>query len=703
MKFPITTTAKLNGYLKTLSKLTVTMSLFSAFYSIANDQADANTKQGEETEKKVEKIRVLGNRDAGIELSSEKILKVPGAGNDPIRAVESLPGVVLANGFAPAVRGSSPNDMYYQTDDVPVGNVFHNDAASTFHPNLIQSFELKTGAWESSFTDAIGGVIATKLKEPEFTEPNTIVDLSFLRASFLFESALSEDSAFYVAVRQSLVHLYIENLLDSEDFQFTQAPINNDYQFKFLHNIDSNNKIIVQATGSNDDVGLLFSDDSTEVKQNPDLKGGIGVGQFYHNQSVIWTNYSKYGESKLIVNRLERNADLQIGQILKLDALTTDYMIKGVNVYDTELGELTSGIDLRTQNVDYQVTGKRQPCNPEFEICPPSYFSPVSFEKNNLDINFVNLFVDYDWDIYQDWTLKLGGAYNYNSHNEQTFIEPRVAAKWQLNDDYMLKLAYGQHHQWFRQYKYLSETFGQIDLDQVKADHYVVGLQFEGESDWAWRVEAYYKDMDDLIVSNPDQQYTNEQSPTNNGSANYLNQGVGEAYGIELLINKALSNKWYGWLSLAYSKTKRINQLTDTSFSYEFDLPVIVNLVSNYEISENWEFGARWRYQSGALYTPIIGADPVFSPQQPEQIAFYDPIEGDFNSDRLESFHRLDVRFDYQTKWWGNDTSLYFEVLNLYGQKSVAGFDYNEDYSEKEPSYQFPESALPSIGIQITF
>ncbi|MDC2890901.1 hypothetical protein [Psychrosphaera algicola] len=119
-----------------------------------------------EVVEEVEKIRVIGSKDSGLELSSDKILKVPDAGNDPIRAVESLPGVVLANGFAPAVRGSSPFDMYYQSDDVPIGNVFHNDSVSTFHPNLIKSFELKTGAWESDFADAIGGVIDTKLREP---------------------------------------------------------------------------------------------------------------------------------------------------------------------------------------------------------------------------------------------------------------------------------------------------------------------------------------------------------------------------------------------------------------------------------------------------------------------------------------------------------------------------------------------------------
>jgi hypothetical protein len=307
------------------SKLSQSLLFALAFSPVTTLANNDNSSQEENPD---EVIRVVGSKEAGLELSSEKILKVPGAGNDPLKAVESLPGVVLANGFAPAVRGSSPNDMYYQTDGVPVGSVFHNDGTSTLYPNLIQSFELKTGAWESEFFDSIGGVIDTKLRDPKMDEVSGIADFSLLRVGAMVESKLTDSSAFYFAARQSLIHLYIDALLDDEDFKFTQAPINNDYQFKYVNFLDVNNKITVQATGSNDDVELLFSDDSDQMKQNPDLMGGIGAKQYYHNQSVIWINESQWGQTKFITNRLERSADIRIGQIIDLDAVTTDYLFK---------------------------------------------------------------------------------------------------------------------------------------------------------------------------------------------------------------------------------------------------------------------------------------------------------------------------------------------------------------------------------------
>ena len=231
----------------------------------------------------------------------------------------------------------------------------------------------------------------------------------------------------------------------------------------------------------------------------------------------------------------------------------------------------------------------------------------------------------------------------------------------------------------------------------------MLGVEYEGDSDWAWRLEAYYKEMSDLVVSNPEAQTDGEQIK-NEEAVNYLNEGVGTAYGIEFLLNKAISDNWYGWISIAYSKTERENQITDQSFNFEYDLPWIVNLVANYEINEKWQIGGRWRFQSGNLYTPINGATPVYEEStSSEEPLFYDPIEGEFNSERLEDFHRLDVRLDYKTIWLGKDTNIYFEVLNLYGQQSLAGYEYNADYTEREDEYQFPESPIPSIGIQMMF
>ena len=57
-------------------------------------------------------IQVESKEESASEIGIDKLLKVPGSGNDPLRAISSLPGVTFGSGAraAPAVRGSSPAD-----------------------------------------------------------------------------------------------------------------------------------------------------------------------------------------------------------------------------------------------------------------------------------------------------------------------------------------------------------------------------------------------------------------------------------------------------------------------------------------------------------------------------------------------------------------------------------------------------------------
>lgn len=675
----------------------------------AQEQATSSSEVRED----IETIQVIGNKDFGVELSSKKILKVPGAGGDPLKAVEALPGVTLAQGRGgsrPAVRGSSPNDNLYETDYVPVGYVFHNDGNSTYNGNLIQSFELKTGAWEPEYADAIGSVIDTKLRDPKMDNFETTLDFSFLRAGALIEGPITENQAFYASIRESLVHLYVDALIDEEQLSFSELPRNYDYQAKYLWQINENDSLRLVATGANDRVEILFPEGSDTLDQQPELQGGVGVFQYYDNQGLIWQSFNALGEVTVAFNHLEQNADLKIGRIIDLDATSNDYSMRTRVVTDLNNGVLSYGLDLRQQQADYVAIGKDQPCNREFESCPPSYFSDEIIDEGLLTINFANVFSDYQWYATDTITLRPGIAISTNDFTEEQLVEPRLSLKWEFIDDYAFKAAVGQHHQWFRQYRYIADEFGSPDLAMQKADHYGIAFQFEGSSEWAWKVETYYKKLYDLIVSNPLAQVVSNDGVKDQNQSNYLNAGEGEAFGLEILINKNFSDNWYGWLSVAYSETTRNNTITGDEFRFAYDQPWIVNLVANYEWGDNWEFGIKWRYQSGQLFTPVEGAIPVYPrdavtgiPDTTADVYFYDALEGEINSERFPGYHRMDVRADRRWELDSMSIDLYFEVLNLYGQQNVSGYSYNRDYSEREKVYAFPEMPLPSIGVKATF
>ena len=174
----------------------------------------------------------------------------------------------------------------------------------------------------------------------------------------------------------------------------------------------------------------------------------------------------------------------------------------------------------------------------------------------------------------------------------------------------------------------------------------------------------------------------------------YTNDADGDAYGFELFLNKSFSEGWYGWVSAAYSETRRRNKLTGEDFKYNYDQPWIVNLVSNHELNQDWTLGFKWRYQSGQLITPVVSAAQT-NVDNPDK---YVPVYGDLNSRRLPDIHKLDIRLDrnYQYKKWNMD--LYVEVLNVYNQANVSGYKYNEDYTDKEDITGLP--TIVSFGIK---
>ena len=106
----------------------------------------------------LDNVEVSAEADTPLNVvSTEQLLKVPGAGNDPLRAIESLPGVVFSKGgeAKPAIRGSSPDDNAYYIDLTPVGYLFHTDGSSILNDNVIESFTFIPGAFGAEYNNCL--------------------------------------------------------------------------------------------------------------------------------------------------------------------------------------------------------------------------------------------------------------------------------------------------------------------------------------------------------------------------------------------------------------------------------------------------------------------------------------------------------------------------------------------------------------------
>ena len=261
---------------------------------LLSHNSNAEEVKPSEEESGIEVINVISAKPQGIHLSSSQITTIPGGLGDPLKAVDALPGVVLATPSSggpvaqPAIRGSSPADNQYTSDFLPAGWCISPRQFKCLNPELIRGFELKTSGWSGQFTDAIGGVIETELRDPSFDKMQTKIDLSMIRSGILFESPITDDLAFYVSYRESLVHNFVDDIVKDEDFTFHNHRETSDYQSKIVWDINGNNTVKFVATGAEDKVRQAFKPGASSVARNPDLASGEGYSSKYNNLGAIY-------------------------------------------------------------------------------------------------------------------------------------------------------------------------------------------------------------------------------------------------------------------------------------------------------------------------------------------------------------------------------------------------------------------------------
>lgn len=660
----------------------------------------ASTLSHSNQEAELDAIRITASDDPLTEVSTQKLLRMPGAGNDPLRAIEALPGVTFSTGrnSEPAVRGSSPEDNLYIIDFMPVKNIFHFDGSSLLNDNVIQDFKLEAAAFDAQYNNATGAVIEANSRAPYTDRKQAVIDFSLLKAGILLETPISENSAAYLSVRQSLIHFYIENLLDDEDFEFTTVPEYYDYQAKYQVQLSGGDTLSVQALGTRDKAGLLFADDSDTVKRDPALSGGVNVNSYFHSQGiVIENNLSETTRLKTGFSHMLSDIALNLGRENNLKAKSNDYTLRSHLTTDLDLYHtLRTGIDIVENHIDFNGDFSAQACDEYTPNCSLSENKERITQSDNLKIYNYDLFIADDWFVTPRLTLTPGAVASYDDYSEQSFLQGRFKFRWEFIDYWWLNGAWGQHHKFTDNFGEVAKGFGNPNLKQSTSDHYLLGIEHQLNESLLVKLDAYYKSFDDLIIARADKDevYPTLTDAEYKALPRYTNDADGHAYGFELFINKSFSEGWYGWLSTAYSETRRRNKLTGEDFKYNYDQPWIINLVSNHELNEDWTIGFKWRYQSGQLITPVLSSAQTNS----EYPDLWVPTYGELNSKRLPDSHKLDIRLDrnYQYQKWNMD--LYVEVLNVYNQDNVTSYKYNEDYTDKEDVTDLP--MIVSFGIK---
>jgi len=691
---------------------TETAEEIKAFEEIETIQESKVIKEKDVIEEIEIKAKQLKNNPTEMKSETKKLLKMAGTAGDPLAAIQSLPGVSFASDTksAPAVRGSSPQDNNFYIDFIPAKYLFHFFGDSIFNENVIREFNLYPAAYGNRYSDATGAVIDVALREPRNDKLKVVLDYSLIRTGFFLEGGVTENQAFYLSYRRSLIDLYYkpDDEVDEDGIRLTKAPIADDYQLKYQWDVNPDHKLSFVATGASDKLAADLTDESSEVAQDPDFEGPAALNEQFDSQGLVWDwHRGTHGSHlKTALSHSKEKVEISFGAGYYQNIFLTQNELR--MEYDFPLALpfgyshwLTVGGSVTDSTLDYELALKHIPCTESSVGCITTD-ADLIIAQDKLTVVFYDLYIEDEWQLTERLTFTPGVHLNYGDYLKDTYVEPRASLRYRLNDNWTITNAAGKYHQFPNIDEVLPE-FGNPNLSSPEATHYVFGIENTLSDIWDWKSEIYYKKLDKHVLAL-------DEDRDNDFELNYSNDQSGKAYGLELLINRNLSEKWYGWASISYAKTKRTNDRTKFDLPFIYDRPLMTSVVINYQWDERWNFGIKWSAKSGALYTPIIGLE---ASENHEGVLL--PVYGDSNSERMSSYHRMDIRIERLTPMGNNGSlSLFVDIINFYNQENIESYVYDPiDGTTSNPPKGFANNIpvtteagmefFPSIGIKATF
>lgn len=612
-------------------------------------------------------------------ISGAAAAQVAGTLGDPILSVENLPGVAQAGtGASHAIRGSAPNDTRYYVEGL--GTLFDTHVGGfrgVLPAQMVERVDFYPGNFSVRYGRGTGGAIDLKLKSLAPDGLHGALDVSLLDAGLYLEAPLGNEVAIAVGGRRSYIDAVLEAAIPADaDTQLSTAPQWYDYQMVIEWHPTPQHNVRVFGFGGNDALALRVNDAAdlsirstsdvarTEFDyQRVSVQHRFRPSETFDNDLQFgfgrdWGRNGAFGRSDLTYEFL--TASLRNEARLKIDRALS----------------LVAGFDGFFQVTNFDVASIR----PTKEGDPPSgnvLDGEVIEIDGSLNSSAAALYLEGEWSPLPGWTFVPGLRVDYFNLSEQVTVDPRLVVRYQPHDAWTITAGAGLVHQ-EAELDELVAPFGNPNIGPIRALHSTLGLRWTPLEYLSADVSLFYKYLDQLVSRVPTEEV-------------YANEGDGQVYGLELLLRHELANHFSGWVSYTLSRAERTDPGATRSRLFDFDQTHIVTLVARYELPHNWSVGGRWRFISGRPFTPINGG--VFL----DATDSYDPIPGATNSERLGSFHALDLRVDRAFIFDEWRLTAYLSLSNAYNRENPEGVAYAYNYRSRETVGGLP--LLPIIGL----
>lgn len=583
-------------------------------------------------------------------------------GGDPAQVPKLLPGV-QSSPFRPeiVVRGSGPNDSRYFIDSWEVPFIFHRIGNISVIPDqLLSDVEFSSGGFGAQYGGATGGVVTlqTKSEQPERDSMTELRVNLPVYSSLYHQRKLDDDSFVALSARRSYLDAILPMVLP-KDLDLTVVPVFGDAHVYYLQTRDDGHLKFL-GLYAYDGLELLFP---TEAAGDESGRGQFKLRDTAYVVGFEWkkildkewtlTVTPELLRTVAAIDVLDNHIHIDVrGPIAQVEAVRR---LGGKN-------KLYLGVRPEVYWAKADVLApKPDPNDPFFDFEEaPKLATVVS------DVFYVLaawIATDQNFDAL---TVTPGLRSFYASTIKKAGVDPRLNVRYELTKEHALKGAVGQYSQ-EPQFQESDATFGNPDLDFIRSNHYVLGLETNWSERWTTDFQLFYKDSYDLVRSD--------------AVTRTANKGSLISTGFEAFLRRNLTQRLFGWLAYTYSRNRERDAAEEAFHNSQYDQTHVLNLVGNYKLTGVWEAGGRVIYHTGDTYTGVDDAVynanlDKYQPRTSKGSKLYE--------DRLPPYHELDIFANRDILFDTWKMALRFGVEFLALQRPVQGVQNNYDYSKEE-------------------
>ncbi|WP_253906595.1 TonB-dependent receptor domain-containing protein [Chitinophaga sp. SYP-B3965] len=650
---------------------------------------------------------------------------------DLLKTLQLLPGVKQGTEGTSAllVRGGTPDQNLILLDGAPLYNPSHLlGIFSTFNTSALKDVTLYKGAFPARYGGRLSSVVDVSTKDGDMRELHGDFTIGLLASQITVEGPIKKDkTSFIVSGRRTYTDLvarpFIKGSFDREVDKFIMYFY--DVNAKVQHVISDKDRLFFSLYHGRDKMRVS---EKLEVKEPDNYRSESDLLIQWGNttSTVRWNHiFSKnlFANTMLLGSRYEFktrtfNENLYQGEMIA-DKL-----------------QLNSGIQDYGAKIDFDYRPRpahtiRMGTSYMFRLFTPGTIRQsqtangaviVDSTSDNQRIkgSEIDLYAEDDWTIHKKFKLNAGLHWSgflvqgrfYNS------LQPRLSMRYLLPGDWGLKASYSRMTQYIHLLANNSVTLptdlwvpATKRILPQQSDQYAIGIArnvFRNKFELS--VEGYYKRMQNVIEYKEGADYIT--SSRNESWQDQVTNGVGEAYGLEVLLQKK-TGRFTGWMAytLAWSYRTLPEVNFGKKFPYKYDRRHDLHLVGMYKLRKNIELTGVWTYQSAQPYTvPLaeyeVVRDPVRYPGWYGTNADVEYINGR-NNVRIAAYHRLDLGVNFiRQKRNGNVRTWNISVLNAYNKKNAFYYllnRYRADQTEATLTGTTLLPIMPSFSYNLKF